>query len=136
MGGSPTDACFLAGLKKADLPGEPHRPRQIIYVSYFRNREYSFLVDVTEEFEQKIKAVAAYTSQFADAGQSGNGPRLEELVKNGQRNIFHPGVNIYDLMHTRARELGQMVNVGYAEAYSIKEHILIDDPQRMPVRSI
>ncbi|RME28699.1 MAG: bacillithiol biosynthesis deacetylase BshB1, partial [Candidatus Zixiibacteriota bacterium] len=35
------DACFLAGLKKADLDGEPHRPRKIIYASYFRNREYS-----------------------------------------------------------------------------------------------
>jgi bacillithiol biosynthesis deacetylase BshB1 len=116
------DACFLAGLKKLDLDGDPYRPRKIIYVSYFRNTDYSFLVDISDEFEQKCEAVAAYRSQFDNPERS--------------KNVFMPGINIFDLMRTRAAALGQLVRVKYAEAYTIKEHILVDDPQKMPVPSI
>jgi len=116
------DACFLAGLKKLDVEGEAYRPRKIIYVSYFRNTDYSFLVDISDEFEQKCEAVAAYRSQFANPSTD--------------KHIFQPGVDIFDLMRTRAAALGQLVNVKYAEAYTIKEQILIDDPQKMPVRSV
>ena len=116
------DACFLAGLKKLDVDGEPYRPRKIIYVSYFRNTDYSFLVDISDEFEQKCEAVAAYRSQFANPVTA--------------KHIFQPGIDIFDLMRTRAAALGQLVNVKYAEAYTIKEQILIDDPQKMPVRSV
>ncbi len=134
------DACFLAGLKKADLDGEPHRPRKIIYASYFRNREYSFLVDITDEFEQKMEAVAAYTSQFGTSpGLSDmlkKGLNLYDVITSGGKSIFQPGTNVYDLMQTRARQLGQLADCRYAEAYSVKEQIRIDDPQKMPVRSI
>lgn len=116
------DACFLAGLKKLDVPGEPFRPRKITYVSYFRNTDYSFLVDISDDFERKCEAVAAYRTQFGNAVTT--------------RNIFQPGVDIFDLMRTRAAALGQLVGVKYAEAYTVKEQILIDDPQKMPVRSI
>ena len=116
------DACFLAGLKKLDIAGEPFRPRKIVYVSYFRNTDYSFLVDISDEFEQKCQAVAAYRSQFDNPERA--------------KNVFMPGINIFDLMRTRAAALGQLVRVKYAEAYTIKEHILVDDPQKMPVQSI
>jgi bacillithiol biosynthesis deacetylase BshB1 len=136
------DACFLAGLKKLAIEGEPHRPRKILYASYYRNTDYSFIVDISDEFEQKCRAVGAYQSQF---GQ-GTGENMKNALKgalnlydffsSGGKNIFAPGTNIYDLMHTRAHQLGQMVGVQYAEAYTIKEHILIDDPLSMTVRSI
>jgi len=116
------DACFIAGLKKAALEGEPFRPRKIVYVSYFRNNDYSFLVDITEFIEEKCEAVAAYKSQFSNPVTA--------------KHIFQPGVDIYKLMRTRARALGQLVGVQYAEAFTIKESILIDDPQNMPVNSI
>ncbi len=130
------DASFLAGLKKVPLSGEPNRPRKVLYVSYFRNFDYSFMVDISDEMEQKCRAVSAYKSQF---------PTFESrLLLDNQaapagdepRNVFSPGVNIYDLMRTRARELGQLVKVQYAEAYTIKEHMLVNDPQKMPVPSI
>ncbi len=116
------DACFLAGLKKINLQGEPHRPRKIIYCSYYRNREFSFLVDISEYFEKKCAAVAAYKSQFQDT----------DIAKN----IFHPGVTVFDLMRDRGANLGHMIGVRYAEAFTVKEPIRIDDPLNMPVRSI
>ncbi len=137
------DACFLAGLKKADLNGQPYRPRKIAYVSYFKNTDYSYLVDISGEFEQKMKAVAVYQSQFGEAAEE-----MAAVVKQNRdfdeygargdqaRNIFHPGVNVFELMHVRARQLGTMAGVRYAEAYTVREQILVDDPQKMPVRSI
>ena len=116
------DACFLAGLKKLDLEGEPHRPRKIIYTSSFRDSQHSFFVDVTEQFERKLKAVAAYKSQFDGTPSS--------------REIYRPGVDIFEYMTITARHYGHKVGVKYAEAFAIKESILIDDPCEMPVRSI
>ena len=116
------DACFLAGLKRLNLTGEPVRPRKIIYVTYFRNNDISFMVDISDEFEQKCEAVKCYDSQFGDPQNS--------LM------VFHPGQNIFDIMKIRGARFGQMAGVKYAEGYTIKETFLIDDPQKMPVRSI
>jgi N-acetylglucosamine malate deacetylase 1 len=116
------DACFFAGLKKMELDGVPHRPRKIIYASYYRNTDYSFLVDISDVFDQKCRAVAAYASQFGD-------PQIAKTV-------FQPGADIYDLMRVHDGWLGSRVGVQYAEAYTIKEQMLVDDPQKMPVASI
>jgi bacillithiol biosynthesis deacetylase BshB1 len=116
------DACFLSGLTKIELDGEPFRPRKIIYATYSRSSDFSFLVDISDEFEQKCDAVAAYKSQFDNEVNA--------------RRIFQPGLDIFDYMKTRARFLGQMAGVKYAEGYVVKERILIDDPQKMPVSSI
>lgn len=135
------DACYLAGLKKLPIEGEPHRPRKILYASYFRNIEYSFLVDISAEFERKCEAVAAYKSQFGNAQSLKEvfeeyADRLKQKKSGADQQIFSPGINIYDLMHTRARALGQLVRVQYAEAFTVKERILIDDPLMMPVSSV
>lgn len=139
------DACFLAGLKKAAvngelLHGEPHRPKKIIYASYFRERRFSFLVDIGEQFERKCQAVAAYTSQF-----STHTPiekiladvfRRSTRADTGGRPIFQTDVSVFDLMYARGRSLGHMAGVAFAEAYITKEAMLVDDPLTMAVRSI
>jgi len=134
------DACFLAGLAKLPLSGEPHRPRKIIYASYYRNTDHSFLVDIGEVFEQKLRAIAAYESQFGDPAWVDDvlkgSAAAETVISAGRKGVFAPGVHIFDLLYSRSRTLGQTVGVTFAEAYTIKEHMLIDDPQKMPVRSI
>jgi len=116
------DACFLAGLKKLDVEGEPHRPRKIIYTSSFRDVRHSFFVDVSEQFKRKLKCVAAYKSQFDGTPEANR--------------IYKPGVNIFEFMTVTAQYYGHLVGVKYAEAFTIKENILIDDPLGMKVSSI
>ena len=116
------DACFLAGLSKLDLKGEPFRPRKLIYISYSRTADYSFLVDISDSFEEKCRAVAAYKSQFDNPEKA--------------KRIFQPGLNVFDYMETKAKFLGQLAGVRYAESYFIKESILIDDPQNLPISSL
>jgi len=115
------DACYLSGLTKLDIGGEPHRPRKIIYSSSFRDVRHSFFVDITDQFQRKLESVRAYKSQFGSA-QS--------------KMIFKPGVDIFEYMTVTAKYYGQMVGADYAEAFSIRENILIDDPAEMPVQSI
>jgi LmbE family N-acetylglucosaminyl deacetylase len=116
------DACFLAGLKKMDIDGDPHRPKKILYTAFFRQPPYSFLVDITEQYERKTAAVRAYASQFGTV--------------EGQNSIYQPGINLFDLMEVEARQLGRLIHKKYAEAYVIKEQIEIDDPLNMSVPSI
>ena len=117
------DACFLAGLKKiSELEGKPHRPRKIIYCSMFRDVTHSFYVDITEQKERKDAAVRCYSSQF-NRGEA-------------SKQIYAPNQDIFEYMETFQRAYGMRVGVRYAEAYTIKENILIDDPQKMPVQSI
>jgi len=117
------DACFLAGLKKLDLPGEPHRPHKILYTAFFRQPPYSFITDITQQFERKNHAVAAYATQFGTREQ-------------GTREIYAPGISIYDLMDTEAQQLGRLIRKRHAEAYVIKEAMEVDDPLTMSVASI
>lgn len=116
------DACYLAGLKKLEIDGDPHRPRKIIYSSSFRDVRHSFYVDITDQIDRKLEAVRAYKSQFDGTPQS--------------REIYKPGVDIFSFMSITAMHYGHQVGVKYAEAFTIKENILVDDPSEMPVRSI
>jgi len=116
------DACYFAGLKKLPLEGEPFRPRKIIYASYDIHNP-SFLVDISTYFEDKCKAVACYGSQF------GNMNMAQQVfpLKQG---------DVYTWMAIHAASLGDRVDVDYAESYTIKEDILIEDPLLMRVQSI
>jgi len=117
------DACFFAGLKKLQMPGEATRPRKIIYASYFREAQHSFLVDITAQMEDKCKAVACYASQFNDQEAS-------------KRIFYESNHDIFSLLRNKAAHLGSRAGVNFAEAYTIKEDILIDDPFLMGVKSI
>jgi len=116
------EACYLAGLKKAEISGEPHRPRKILYSSFFLKVDHSFFVDITEQLERKLEAVAAYTSQFNDAMFSSR--------------IYKPDTDIFDLIKTVHRLYGIDIGCRYAEPYWIPEPVLLDDPTSQPVRSI
>jgi bacillithiol biosynthesis deacetylase BshB1 len=63
------DARFDAKLTKSSIPGEPWHPKRIIY--YFcthlrMNFNPTFCIDITDQIDQKMRAVAAYPSQFPD----------------------------------------------------------------------
>jgi len=116
------DSCYLAGLKKTELKGEPHRPHKIIYsVSHLRITP-SFYVDITEQYDRKIKAVAAYQTQFGD-------PEKAKV-------IYRPGQNIFKLLEIYHRHYGMEAGCRFAETYYIKEPLMVDDPTDLRVRSI
>jgi bacillithiol biosynthesis deacetylase BshB1 len=67
------DACFLAGLQK--IKTEWHgvaqsawRPRRVYHMIQDRAREPTFIVDISDTFEQKMAAIKCYGSQFYSPG--------------------------------------------------------------------
>lgn len=72
------DARFDAKLTKSTIPGDPWHPKRIIYYfcTHLRlNINPSFCIDISDQIELKMSAVAAYKTQFPT-------PDVPKLVRN------------------------------------------------------
>lgn len=129
------EAAFLAGLKKLgttdgsrDAGAEgfsqlaPHRPFKIIYASLYYDVRPSFVVDITNQFETRFRALMAYTSQYAD--------------QNAGSGLFPAEKEIRSRLESMASFYGLLAGVKYAEPFVQKEVGLVDDVTAIPVQSI
>ena len=118
------EGCFLAGLKQLPIEGEPYRPFKILYsVSYAEIRP-TFVVDISDQYEQRHKAILAFVSQFR--------PRKSEKASK-----VHLAIDrLEDEMNLLARNYGQMIGARYGEPFFQKELMKVEDVVKMEVRSI
>jgi bacillithiol biosynthesis deacetylase BshB1 len=116
------EACFIAGLKKLDAGGEPHRPFKIVYASLYADVHPSFIVDISPFIEQRHRALMAYRSQYANQ-QAGSG-------------LFVPEEEIRERTFAEARHYGLLAGVKYGEPFVQKEVGLVDDLTLVPVQSM
>jgi LmbE family N-acetylglucosaminyl deacetylase len=119
------EGCFLAGLKQAPIPGEAYRPFKILYsTSFVEELRPSFVVDITEQYEKRRRAILAYRTQFL--------PK-----KSRKKNEVYLAIDeLESLMNQLARRFGQMISVKYGEPFLVKELLKLDDVVEMDVRSI
>ncbi len=116
------EGCFLAGLKKLDLPGEPHRPRKIVYASLYADVRPTFVVDISAQFERRLRALLCYRSQYQDQTEAaGLFPLREEMAER---------------VRAVARFYGMQIGAQYGEPYVVKEMMAVDDLVKLPVRSL
>jgi bacillithiol biosynthesis deacetylase BshB1 len=115
------DACFVAGLQKIEPKLPPHRPRKVLHALSFREdyQKPTFVVDITESFEKKLQAVAAYASQFGEAVQAG------EVYPNGEP--------LPDLMRHHAAHYGSLIRSRYGEPYHTTETMRVEDVAALEV---
>ena len=109
------DACFLAGIGKLE-PGMPaHRPRKILHCITYRedHEKPTFVVDISAEFEQKLQAIACYTSQFEGVIRAG------EVQPNGEP--------LLDIVRHHAAHYGSLIRTRYGEPYFTTETMRVDD---------
>lgn len=118
------EACFLAGLARLPLQGEAYRPYKIIYSTAYADVRPTFVVDITQQYERRRRAILAYGSQFR--------PK-KGLAKS---KVYLPLDELEDSMNMLARHFGQMSGVRYAEPFLVRETMLVEDVVRLPVRSI
>jgi bacillithiol biosynthesis deacetylase BshB1 len=112
---------FAAGLKQFPLDGEAWRPERILYATSFQKEPPTFYTDITDQFERKLEAVAAYRSQFTE----------------GAPKVYVPDQDLKEFMTFWARAYGSRCGVKYAEAFTIREPLRMDDPlKELQVRSI
>jgi N-acetylglucosamine malate deacetylase 1 len=109
------DACFLSGLKKLvpELPA--FRPRKVVHCLSFREDAIapSFVVDISDVFEQKLAAIRCYRSQFDGLTQAG------EVYPNGEP--------LADVIRHQAAHYGTLIRARYGEPFHTTETMRIDD---------
>ena len=109
-----TEASFYAGLRALEAGGKAHRPQATIY--YMQNYLVppSFVVDVAKWWKTKMRAVAAFESQFYN-------PNSKEPE------TFIAKKSFLDMIEARGRHFGALIGAEYGEAYVTKQPPKIDD---------
>jgi N-acetylglucosamine malate deacetylase 1 len=118
------EGCFIAGLKQYPLRGEAFRPFKIIYTAVYADVRPHFVVDITEQYDRRRKAILAYRSQFLPSART----RKTEKVHLPLDQLEHE-------MSLMAGHYGRMIGVRYGEGYVVRESLQVDDVVKMQVRS-
>jgi len=109
-----TEASFYAGLRALKTALPAHRPQTVIYYLQHYMFEPSFIVDVTRSWKTKMRAVAAFKSQFFKA--KSNEPQTI-IAKKG----------FLDMIEARGRHFGQLIGVEFGEAFVTKQPPCVGD---------
>ncbi|MBI1968231.1 MAG: bacillithiol biosynthesis deacetylase BshB1 [Gemmatimonadetes bacterium] len=120
------DACYLAGLAKYPDPSraEPHRPFKILYALAYREDPVkpSFVVDISETFDAKMRAIHCYASQFDGATAAGE--------------IFPTGQDLYELIRIQSAHYGSLIRKPYGEPFFTHETVEVADVLQLGVQSL
>ena len=106
------DCCFLAGLTKIETKDEngnsqPRwKPSYVLHYIQDWYHEPDLLIDISEVFEQRMKAIEAYTTQFHTSEGSGEGPQTYISTPDFLESII-----------ARSRMFGKRIGVRYAEGF-------------------
>lgn len=104
-------SCFLSGLAKVktkDTSGaeqQPWRPRALYHYIQSQMLKPDIVVDVSEQWEQKMTAIRAFKSQFFD-------PNSKEPV------TFISTPEFLNLLESRGIEMGHAIGVKYGEGFT------------------
>ena len=118
------DACYLAGLAKYGGPGAAHRPTKILHALAYREDPVkpTFVVDISDTFETKMKAIRCYASQFDGAKAAGE---------------IHPtGQDLYELIRVQSAHYGSLIRRAYGEPFFTPETVEVNDVLRLGVQSL
>lgn len=111
-------AIFLAGLRKyqAEL-GDSHTTRQVLYYQMRYAFKPSFVVDITKNYEKKLKAIYAHQSQLGKAKAS----------EKGIKTLVGSPLAITSIQ-ARDEYYGAMIGIKYGEPFLMKNTIALKDP--------
>jgi N-acetylglucosamine malate deacetylase 1 len=108
------DAIFISGLVKFRTGLEAFRPH--IVISYMLHDDFSpsFVVDISDYYKKKIRAVSAYKSQFYS-----DTPKIATHIASE---------HFFNIINSRHQCMGLKVKALFGEPYYIENSIKIDDP--------
>jgi len=109
-----TDAAFYAGLSKIKTKYDAHRPQAIVYYIQWYVPPVTFVVDCTEVWKQRMKAIGAYKSQFFDPKSDAPKTKIAEQ-------------HFLQMIEARGIHFGSLVGAQYGEAFVTKQPPKIHD---------
>lgn len=109
------DACFIAGLAKIAPETPPYRPRKVLHAIAFRedNIKPTFVVDITDVFDDKMRAIQCYASQFDGAVQAGE--------------VYPTGEPLYDVIRHQSAHYGSLIRTRFGEPFYTSETMRVDN---------
>jgi LmbE family N-acetylglucosaminyl deacetylase len=96
-----------------DVWQEAWRPKVVYHYIQWKNLEPDFVVDVSGFIDKKVEAIMAYSSQFYDP----NSDEPETPISSK---------NFTDSVNYRARDLGRIIGVEYAEGFTVERFVAVD----------
>ncbi len=108
-------AMFLAGAANFEAAGEPHTPARLMYFPARWEIESNIFVDITDFYEQKLRAARCFASQFHNPASA-------------EPKTFISRPEFWADLEARHRYNGYQIGVKYAEAFLVREKLKIDDP--------
>jgi len=109
------EAAWYSGLAKLETDLPAHRPDQVLFYAAYVLVTPTFLVDISATFAAKLAALRAYKSQFFAPNS------LEPETYVSSKGFF-------DGIEARARALGRIANVEYAEGFVSNAPPTLADP--------
>ena len=113
-----SEASFYSGLTKiitkiGSKKQKPYRPNRILYYMQTYTFEPSFITDISNEFETKMKAIRCYASQFYN-------PESKEP------DTFISDKKFIEYLEARARFYGFQIGARYGEPFFSEEALKLD----------
>ncbi len=112
------EGIFMAGLVNFDTGQENYRPPRILYYVGWYEFEPTFIVDISEQFERKMEAIYAYSTQFKPDDNFYQQTRLTSREYNWG-------------LRARMGYYGSLIGVQYGEGFLIRGRLAVDDPMQV-----
>jgi bacillithiol biosynthesis deacetylase BshB1 len=106
-----TEGVFNAGLRRYAVEGEAWRPQSICYYFINDSAPPSFVVDVSEHYDTKRRALACHVTQFTPASADAVGTRLTSA-------------RFQQLIESRDAQFGALAGVAFAEGIVVRQPVL------------
>jgi bacillithiol biosynthesis deacetylase BshB1 len=112
-------ACFLSGLVKIetifnDELQEKWRPKAVYHYIQDRHIDPDLIIDVSEEWDQKIESIKAFSSQFFDPN-------------NKEPNTPISSPEFWKYIDARGQSFGRLINAKYGEGFTVERPIGVSD---------
>ncbi|MFC1508520.1 bacillithiol biosynthesis deacetylase BshB1 [Candidatus Omnitrophota bacterium] len=108
------ESCFTAGLAKYDTGQKPHRPNKVLYTMEYYGFTPSIIVDISAQFERKMKAVDCYQSQIYNLEYEG----LPTYISSDR---------FATEIESRMRYFGSRIHTDFAEVFRMDTPVEIRD---------
>jgi bacillithiol biosynthesis deacetylase BshB1 len=107
-----TEAVFNSGLRRYEPSLAAWRPSRLCYYFINDSAPASFVIDVSDVYERKRRALACYVSQFRPPEREGvatrlNTPRFQQMIES------------------RDAQFGETAGVPFAEGFVVRDPVLL-----------
>ena len=112
------DCYFLSGLRKVktELNGEEQSPwRPKLHYHYIQDQyiEPDFIVDVSDYWEKKKKAILAFNTQFSDGSN-------QKAINTDEPQTYISTPHFMNFIEARSKEFGHILGASHGEGFTVE----------------